>query len=384
MVRAVGFRLGETNGAAPAFGLGGGAVPLAQSRPAPSVPSVSLILTVVLLLGAAGLIYIACAYFVNGVEWVGRRLDMGHHATGTILAAFGTALPESVVTFVAVAFGATAAQKQIGVGAALGGPLVLSTIAYATVGVSLWLTGRHLPHDAAAHRQSRQLSRDQGWFLALFVAKVALGVTVFAIKPVLGVAFLAAYALYFWREVHSEAGSEEEALEPLKFAPRAAAPPFGLAVLQTLIALGVIFVASRIFVTRLEFLGEMLSLPPQTLSLLLTPIATELPETLNAVIWVRQGKLRLALANISGAMMIQATVPTALGLFFTPWLFEPPLILAAGVTTLAVIALFIGFRFRRVSRLYLMLAAGFYVVFALALVGLPHLTAWAAWATGTP
>jgi cation:H+ antiporter len=209
-------------------------------------------------------------------------------------------------------------------------------------------------------------------------------VTVFAIKPVLGVAFLAAYALYFWREVHSEAGSEEEALETLKFAPRAAAPPFGLAVLQTLIALGVIFVASRIFVTRLEFLGEMLSLPPQTLSLLLTPIATELPETLNAVIWVRQGKLRLALANISGALMIQAPVPTALGLFFTPWLFEPPLILAAGVTTLAVIALFIGFRFQRVSRLYLMLAAGFYVVFALALVGLPHLTAWAAWATGTP
>jgi len=44
------------------------------------------------------------------------------------------------------------------------------------------------------------------------------------------------------------------------------------------------------------------------LALLLSPIATELPETLNAIIWVRQGKHRLALANISGAMMIQATV----------------------------------------------------------------------------
>ena len=91
-----------------------------------------LFLTLGLLLGSAVVIYLACEVFVNGVEWVGRRFAVGQQATGSILAAFGTALPESVVTFVAVAFGATAAQKAIGIGAALGGPLVLSTIAYAT------------------------------------------------------------------------------------------------------------------------------------------------------------------------------------------------------------------------------------------------------------
>src|SRR5258708_2862252 len=99
-----------------------------------------LFLTVGLLLGSAVAIYLACEVFVNGVEWVGRKFAVGQQATGSILAAFGTALPESVVTFVAVAFGATAAQKSIGVGAALGGPLVLSTIAYATGGVVLIAT----------------------------------------------------------------------------------------------------------------------------------------------------------------------------------------------------------------------------------------------------
>src|SRR6185437_1041596 len=100
-------------------------------------------------LGSAVVIYLACEYFVNGVEWVGRRFAVGQQATGSILAAFGTALPESVVTFVAVAFGATAAQKEIGVGAALGGPLALSTIAYATVGVVLILLRTKLPKTAA-------------------------------------------------------------------------------------------------------------------------------------------------------------------------------------------------------------------------------------------
>lgn len=51
----------------------------------------------------------------------------------------------------------------------------------------------------------------------------------------------------------------------------------------------------------------------------LSPVATELPEIMNVIIWARQGKARLALANISGVMMIQATVPSEPGLLFTPW-----------------------------------------------------------------
>src|SRR6185312_7453139 len=105
-------------------------------------PMSPLLLSVVLLLGAAAAIYFACEFFVNGVEWLGRKLEVGRTATGTILAAFGTALPESVVTFVAVAFAKDDAQRELGIGAALGGPLVLSTIAYATVGVTLLLSGR--------------------------------------------------------------------------------------------------------------------------------------------------------------------------------------------------------------------------------------------------
>src|SRR5689334_23703864 len=85
-------------------------------------------LILVLFFGSGILIYFSCEYFVNGVEWLGKRLAVSQTATGTILAAFGTALPESVVTFVAVVFGNTDAEREIGIGAALGGPLALSTL----------------------------------------------------------------------------------------------------------------------------------------------------------------------------------------------------------------------------------------------------------------
>ena len=162
-----------------------------------------MIVTFALLLAAAGVIYLSCELFVNGVEWLGRRLAISQTATGTILAAFGTALPESVVTLVATAFGDHDAQKQIGIGAALGGPLALSTVAYAIVGVCLLVYGNRLgrPAGAPVEVDGSRLARDQAWFLAIFVFKIALGLVVFSIKPWLGFAFLAAYAGYFWTEM---------------------------------------------------------------------------------------------------------------------------------------------------------------------------------------
>jgi cation:H+ antiporter len=326
--------------------------------------------TIALLLGSAGVIYLACEYFVNGVEWVGRKLSVGGQATGTILAAFGTALPESVVTFVAVVFGETAEQRDIGVGAALGGPLVLATIAYAVVGLTLILCRERLPDTEAVRLDFRNLSRDQGWFLAIFVVKIALGFVVFAFKPWLGMLFLAAYGAYFWKEMRQEQVDDEGGLEPLKLGPKWATPPTWAAVAQTALALVVIFGASHVFVNQLDALGPALGIKPQLLALLLSPIATELPEILNAVIWVRQGKYRLALANISGAMMIQATVPTAFGLFFTPWLLDRALLVGGAMTAVAVGTIFLAFRAGVITRTFLASMAVFYVAFAGILVAL--------------
>jgi len=329
----------------------------------------ALAITIVLLLACAAAIYLSCEYFTNGVEWLGRSLAVSETATGSILAAFGTALPESVVTLVAVAFGASAASKEIGVGAALGGPLALSTIAYAVVGLTLLLLGRELSKTEETRTQFKRLGRDQIWFLAIFAGKIGLGLTSFAGKSWLGWLFLAAYAVYARVELKGGAAeAETEAPAPLRIAPKAVTPGLGLILLQTAAAIAVIFVASRLFVGQLERLGPMLNMRPQLIALLGSPIATELPEVMNAVIWLRQGKHRLALANISGAMMIQATVPTALGLWFTPWRLDPPLVAGAIATAIAISILAAAFSRGFMSRRLLASMGAIYLGFVAALV----------------
>jgi cation:H+ antiporter len=330
-----------------------------------------MLVAVPLLLLSAGFVYWACEYFVNGVEWVGRKAGISQNAVGTVLAAFGTALPESVVTFVAVVFGHDAEQKNIGVGAALGGPLVLATIAYPIVGVMLLVTRTQSPNRPIDVNRQR-LSRDQSWFLLIFVFKITLGFLAFAIKPWLGWLFLAAYAAYTWFEVNHEGDAPEGELERLKFQSKAENPGWPLVTIQTLLSLGVIFEASHVFVAQLDVVGPWLGIPSTVVALFLSPIATELPETMNAIIWIRQGKHRLALSNISGSMMIQATVPTALGLFFTPWLFDGALAVAAVVTAIAVAGLLILLRRNALTPIRLASFVMGYIAFVIGIWAIAH------------
>lgn len=323
-----------------------------------------MFLSIFLFLLSAAIIYLACEFFVNGVEWVGNRMKLGATATGTVLAAFGTALPESAVTFMAVVFGKTAEQKDIGVGAAMGGPLVLATLAYAVVGLALW-RARAAGRPAAINADQPRLARDQAWFMGIFVAKVGLGLLAFAWKPWLGILFLAVYALYVKRELsRDEECLDCEDIEPLKLRPRDPDPSMFWACMQTLLALVVIGVASHVFVRQIEFLGMAMGMSPHLAALLLAPVATELPEIMNALIWVRQGKERLALANISGAMMIQATIPSAMAIAMTPWLLDGPLLVAGGMTLVAIVMLWLRFRRATMSVPALAAVGGLYGVFA--------------------
>jgi cation:H+ antiporter len=163
---------------------------------------------------------------------------------------------------------------------------------------------------------------------------------------------------------------DAEELEPLKLTPHADNPRTLWAVVQTVGAVAAIFAASQLFVREISGVGPLLGLPAQLVALMLSPIATELPETMNAVIWFRQGKSDLSLANISGAMMIQATIPSALGLFFTPWMLDRTLEWAAVVTVASIVGLYRFLKDRHLSARKLAVFGALYIVFA---AGVPFL-----------
>ena len=312
-------------------------------------------LHVFLLILSAAAIYFACELFVNAVEHLGKLLRLGTLAIGTVLAAIGTALPESIVTGVAVTGGDT---KDVGVGAALGGPMVLATVGYAIVGVVLLVRRATLPQ-----LDAKRLGRDQRAFLGIFAVLIGLGLVSFTGKRWIGLVFFVLYAGYVALELRADADVHDDILEPLRLG--GSAEPGALPVeVQSLATLAVVFVASQVFVDQLAWLGPEIGLTGAVTALLLAPVATELPEVLNAVIWVRQGKVQLAMSNISGSMMVQATVPSGLGLLFTSWDLDNALRLSVVMTFGAVALQLVLMRTGRLTSRTLPLVGVFYLAFA--------------------
>jgi cation:H+ antiporter len=286
--------------------------------------------------------------FTNAIEWAGVHLGLGHSAVGSVLAAVATAMPESLIPVVAIIQGRQA--DPIAIGAIVGAPLLLATLAMAVCGASALIY--------RARRGTARLQPDRdaiGRDLIVVMGALPVGIVVGIIgTPALrlgGAAVLvAAWAVLTWRTIaqgRQEGGGDEPA--SLYFDTTKDDPPTNFQIIaQTLVGIGMLIGAAELFVNSIEHLANGFGIDALVLTLVIAPLATELPETLNSVLWIRQGKDTLALGNITGAMVLQTMPLVAFGMVFTHWHLTAPALVAmvaafAG-TALSLIAVRSGWR----------------------------------------
>jgi cation:H+ antiporter len=287
--------------------------------------------TALLLLASFAAIIGGALLFTNAVEWAGKRLGLGKGSVGSILAAVATALPESAIPVVALVGGAAASQ-DVAVGAIVGAPFMLATVAMAMVGLAAIVFAGRREQGRSLEPDRPTLKRDLSFFGCFFTAALLLGIGSPPgwLRYTAAGLLVASYAFYVQRTVRD--GGEEEAaheLRPLYFDLSRHDPPHSVAIAaQLLLALGAIVGGAHLFVEELVGLAEAAGVSALFLALVLAPLATELPEKANSVLWIRQGKDELAIGNITGAMVFQSALPVSIGLVFTDWALEAVAVLA--------------------------------------------------------
>ncbi|MBI2941880.1 MAG: sodium:calcium antiporter [Chloroflexi bacterium] len=302
--------------------------------------------TVALLLAAMAVILAGCKLFTNGIEWLGRHLKLGDGSVGSILAAMGTALPETIVPIIAIALGATEETRSIGVGAIVGSSFMLATLALFVTGLAVAAFSRRGRRSFGVKADPAVLTRDLRFFI------VAYGTTVVAalsnrreLQLALAVALLGGYVVYVFLALTGD-DDAHGSLRRLYFQPQFDTPSIAATAAQMLVALALIVVGARVFVDGIADAARALAVPALVFSLLVTPLATELPEKVNCVLWLRQGKDTLALGNITGAMVYQACVLPAIGILLTPWILTTPALVAASLGLISAGAAYIQIRVR--------------------------------------
>src|SRR4051794_35363033 len=291
-----------------------------------------------------GLILLASELFTNALEHLGARLGISEGVTGSIFAAVGTALPETMVPLLAVLAGSSNAQtnEEVGVGAILGAPLMLSTLSTCLMAMAVTRsrgsTGRVTPERSG-------LLRDLHFFLFAFaLAAIAMFIPASARewRIVISCVLVATYGVYLALTLRAsealvESGHGTEAERGTLVSRLGLPENAATSVLQLVAALCLLVFAARGFIEGVETVARVLRMSPLLLSLLIIPIATELPEKVNSIAWIRRGKDTLAFGNITGAMVFQGTLLPALGILLTPW--EPRREVLSGVlVTLAAAA----------------------------------------------
>ncbi|MGH2416950.1 MAG: sodium:calcium antiporter [Candidatus Limnocylindria bacterium] len=356
---------------------------------------------IVLLVGSLAIILVAAELFTNGIEWLGHKLKLAEGAVGSVLAAVATAMPETLIPVIAilgpVLLGGTASESSqaVGVGAILGAPFMLSTLAMFVTGIAIVIFARRGRRSTAMRINTGVLGRDVAFFVVGY--GVAIGTAFLPadlawLKWVAAAFLVVLYAVYVrlhFTDTAEEGDPEELSQLHLTRVTGGAAkperddievdifpgdvsiigrePPMSLIVVQVVIALGLIILGAQIFVGAVEHLSTVIGLDPTILALIIAPIATELPEKFNSVLWVRNGKDTLAMGNITGAMVFQSCLPTVLGLLFTSWTFSSDSAIhfaSAGVAFVATILIFGGMVLRgRLSAWTLLIGGPLYLVY---------------------
>jgi len=260
-------------------------------------------------------------------------------------------MPETMIPLIAIIFVGSADADEVGVGAILGAPFLLSTAAFAVAGSGLFVYSGRRTHGPRMAFDASVISRDFSFFFLVYLLGVGSSfLPTHGPKIAVAVFLLSLYAFYVYRAVSNsgETGNEEE-LEPLRFfrvGGRGGSPPTWLAWTQLLAALAGIIGGAYLFVREIEVVSDLLSIPPLALALIIAPLATELPETFNSVIWVRQGKDTLAMGNISGAMVFQSSVPVSIGVLFTAWKLTTTALVSASIAMISTGVVYLQIRRR--------------------------------------
>jgi cation:H+ antiporter len=358
----------------------------------------------VLLLVALAIILLGAELFTNGIEWFGHRLNLAEGAVGSVLAAVATAMPETLIPVIAIVGptffgGGSPNSAEIGVGAILGAPFMLSTLAMFVTGLAIVIVARRGRRGTEMAVNVRILGRDVVFFLVAYTVAIAsaflpadLRVGRWAVAAALVVLYAIYVRAHFTDPAEEGDASDLNQLHLTRLADRVPVrrvdidvlpgesvgeevPRIRIIVTQVLGALALIIVGAQVFVGAVEHLSSVIGLDARILALVIAPIATELPEKFNSVIWVRSGNDTLAMGNNSGAMVFQSCLPTVLGILFTEWTFKASSALAfasAGAAFVSTLLIF-GMMLRRgrLSAWSLLIGGPIYLTYVAAALLLP-------------
>lgn len=307
-----------------------------------------MVQNIILLVLSLGIILLGCELFTNGIEWLGKKLNLGDGVVGSILSAVGTCLPETLIPVIALLFSKEKSDSSdIGIGAIIGAPFMLATLAFFITGASVIIFANRRKTRYEINVNTDILSRDISFFVTAYTCAILVSlINSSIIKNIMAFLLIGGYIYYVFKTLSCDQANDDE-IDELIFS-RIFKSSHGVftIILQIMLALGSIIIGAELFIGSIEVVAQFLMVSTLVLSIIITPIATELPEKFNSVIWISKSKDTLSLGNITGAMVFQSCIPVSIGMLATAWQLDTVTLVSAFLALSSALVTFIWIKIR--------------------------------------
>ncbi len=325
--------------------------------------------TIFELLGWMTIVFFSAVIFVNVVEYIGKRMNLGHSFVGAIIAPLFTSIPELTVFLVAVFGVEKTAGQEVGIGTLFGQPFMASSLSYGLVGLTA-LVGFLVKRREKSHLiVERNLAIPYVFITILFPLTVVPSLIAGShiVKYAFGLVFLGAYVLYIWLMFQRRKEGLIEDVEDCylyRYGGKIIRLPLVSALIQLLVAAAGLYIGSEGMVDSVIALAQGIQMSTLGLALIVVPAATAIPETISALIWGYRGKDSLSLGSLVGEKILYSTCYPAMGLFLTSWTLDRHAYFSVMATTVISLILLVFILRRRMPWWGLCLGLFFFAAYA--------------------
>jgi cation:H+ antiporter len=327
-----------------------------------------LVSVIPVLFGSLILVFVASLLFVNALEWLGNKLNLGSSFVGAVLSPIFTSLPELIVFLIAIFSNIGEAGQEVGIGTIFGEPFMASGLSYSLVGIAVIIGYFARKRTSTTLVVDKTLSIPYIFIIVLFPLVLIPGfVHIIWLRYLFAAGFLGMFIFYMrlmYRRRMAEEIEEAEDLTFAKLAPKTRSHPMVVLAFQLSVSVVLLYFGSRYLVSSVVSISQGINLSPLGLAMIIIPAATAIPETITALIWGYRGKDTLSIASLVGEKILYSTFYPAIGLFLTSWVLDIHAIFSVIVTTLISLILLYYVRKQRLPWYSLFFGLAFFIGYA--------------------
>lgn len=300
----------------------------------------------------AGVAMLIVSSFVltSTIEDLGKRRKFSDSFTGSVISPIFTAMPELIIIIIALVAIGNKSGSEIAAGTIIGEPFMVSAIGFPIMAIALLLS---------PWKKSRE-SLDPVLPMSLIFIGLVFPIMLIprffnfvAVRVAVAISLVLLYVLF----LHLIRGKEstEEALN-IRIGGS------GTLVMMLVVGVALLLVGSTALVRGIDSLSNAINVNRELITILIVPIGTIVPETMNSVVWASKGKANLAVGALTGEEIFFVTFFPALGILASQWVVTTNGILAISLTSIFSILMgLIIYEFRRTLYLFFLFVIPFIV-----------------------